>query len=193
MIISINGLPGAGKSMVVKKIAQKLKWRCYNMGELRRRTAKKKGLTLSEYNKLGETDSLTDKEIDEIVIELGKTNKNIIIDSRTAWHFIPKSLKIFLTVDEKIGAKRIFKELENKDNRNEDDKLITLGQTLKSINFRSKSDTKRYKKYYNIDVFNKKHYDFIVDTTKLNKKQVFDKIYKYIQLRLKTKDNIDRN
>jgi len=187
MIISINGLPGAGKSMVIKKVAKKLKWPQYNMGNLRRQTAKKRGLTLSEYNKSGETDSSTDKEVDKIVIKLGKTKNNIIIDSRTAWHFIPESLKIFLTVNKKIGAERIFKELKNKNNRNEDNKLITFNQALKSINSRSKSDIKRYKKYYNIDVFNKKHYDFIVDTTKLNKKQVFDKIYKYIQLQLKNK------
>jgi len=181
MIISISGAPGSGKSTIAKKLAEKLGWPRYYMGELRRRAAKKMGLTLAEYNKLGETDPKTDLEVDEYQKKLGQTKNNFIIEGRTSWHFIPHSIKIYVDVDKKVGAKRIFKELKNKNTRNEDKDLKNSTDVLKSNKKRLASDKKRYKKYFNINSDDKKNYDLIVDTTNLNKKQAFDKTYKYIK------------
>ncbi len=188
MIIAISGAPGSGKSTVAKKIAKKLNWPKFYLGEIRRLKAKSNGLTLAEYNKLGETDPATDLELDGYVKCLPEKYKNFIIESRTAWHFFPKAIKIYIDVDEKIGAKRVFLELQRHNKRNEDLKLTTVQAVLKSHRRRQSSDKKRYEKYYNFDLYNKKGYDFILDTTNLNKKQVFDEVYKYIQRRLKLVD-----
>ncbi|MDD5291516.1 MAG: AAA family ATPase [Patescibacteria group bacterium] len=188
MIISISGTSGSGKSTVAKKLAKKLNWPRYYMGGMRRELAKKRGLTLAEYNKLGEKDPVTDLEVDKYQKKLGQTKDNFIIEGRTSWHFIPHSLKIYLEVDEKVSARRIFKELKGKHSRNEDKNLETIADVLKSQRIRKESDKKRYKKYYQIDVYDKKNYDFILDTTGLNKKQVFDKIYDFVKSQL----NIDK-
>ncbi|MDD5031546.1 MAG: cytidylate kinase family protein [Patescibacteria group bacterium] len=187
MIISISGASGSGKSTVAKKLAKKLNWPRYYMGGIRRELAKKRGLTLAEYNKFGEKDPVTDLEVDKYQKKLGQTKDNFIIEGRTSWHFIPHSLKIYLDVDEKVSAKRIFKELKGKHSRNEDKNLETVADVLKSQRIRKESDKKRYKKYYKIDVYNKKNYDFILDTTGSNKKQVFNKIYDFVKSQL----NID--
>lgn len=187
MIISIGGAAGSGKSTAAKKLAKKLNWPRYYMGKLRREVAKKQGLTLAEYNKLGEKDPTTDSKVDRYQKKLGKTKDNFIIEGRTSWHFIPHSLKTYLAVDEKVGAKRVFKELKRKNSRNEDKNLKTVADVLKSQRERKKSDKKRYKKYYQIDVYNKKNYDFVLDTTNLSKKQVFVKLYNFVKSRL----NID--
>ncbi|MFA4833749.1 MAG: cytidylate kinase family protein [Patescibacteria group bacterium] len=187
MIISISGTSGSGKSTVAKKLAKKLKWSRYYMGGMRRELAKKRGLTLAEYNKLGEKDPVTDLEVDKYQKKLGETKDNFVIEGRTSWYFIPHSLKIYLDVGEKVAAERIFKELKGKHSRNEDKNLETVAQVLKSQRARKKSDKKRYMKYYKIDVYDKKNYDFILDTTKLNKNQVFAKVYGFI----KSKPNLD--
>jgi len=184
MIISIGGAAGSGKSTVALKLAKKLNWPCYYIGKMRREIAKGKGLTLAEYNKLGEKDPRTDLDIDNYQKKLGQTKDNFIVESRTSWHFIPRSLKIYLDVEEKIGAKRIFKELKGKHNRNEDKNLKTVADVLKSQQARKKSDKKRYAKYYRIDVYDKKNYDFVLDTTNLNKNQVFTRVYNFIKSRL---------
>jgi len=184
MIISIGGGAGSGKSTVAKKLAEKLNWPRYYIGKIRREIAKKQGLTLAEYNKVGEKDPATDLEVDKYQKKLGQTKDNFIVEGRTSWHFIPHSLKIYLDVDEKIAARRIFKELKGGHNRNEDKNLETVADVLKSQQARIKSDKKRYKKYYQIDVYDKKNYDFVLDTTGLNKKQVFDKIYDFIKSKL---------
>ena len=59
-----------------------------------------------------------------------------------------------------VGAERIFNELQKKDNRNEDTNLKNVQDVLKSHHNRKESDIKRYKKYFDIDVYNPKNYDF---------------------------------
>ncbi|NCN22449.1 AAA family ATPase, partial [Candidatus Falkowbacteria bacterium] len=65
MIITFSGAAGSGKSTIAQKLADNLKWPRYYMGGLRREAAKKRGLTLAEYNELGEKDPKTDMEVDE--------------------------------------------------------------------------------------------------------------------------------
>ena len=184
MIITINGAFGSGKSTIAKMLAKKLGWPCYYMGEIRRQKAKKRGMTLSEYNKLGETDFSTDNEVDLYQKKISETKDNFIIDSKTSWYFMPHAIKIYFEVDEREGAQRVFNELKTSNKRNEDKNLKTLNDILISHRQRKQSDIKRYKKYYNIDVYNKNHYDYVIDTTNLNKKQVFVKVYEYIESRL---------
>jgi len=185
MIITINGAPGSGKSTVAKKLAKKLNWPEFYGGGIRRLKAKSMGLTLAEYNKLGETDTSTDFGVDNYLKQIAKKHHNCIIESRTAWHLIPNSIKIYIDVDEKVGAKRVFAELKKHNRRNEDKELRSIQEVLKSHQQRKLSDYKRYKKYYHFNLYNKKNYDYILDTTDLTKKQVFDEVYKYIQKRLR--------
>lgn len=184
MIISISGTAGSGKSTTSKMLAEKLGWPRYYIGGLRRQKAKEKGLTLAQYNKLGETDPSTDTEVDLYQKKLGETKDNFIIEGRTSWRFIPHSLKIYLDVERKEGAKRIYNELAEKDKRNEDKNLYTLENVIKSIEKREASDKKRYKKYFQIDAYDKNNYDFVLDTTDLSPKQVFDKVYSFIKSNL---------
>jgi len=180
----MSGAAGSGKSTAAQKLAKKLNWPRYYIGKIRREMAKKQGLTLAEYNRLGEKDPITDSKVDKYQKKLGKTKDNFIIEGRTSWYFIPHSLKIYLSVDKQEGAKRIFKELKKENSRNEDKNLKTVANVLKSQHEREKSDKKRYRKYYQIDVYDKKNYDFVLDTTNLNKKQVFTELYDFVKSQL---------
>jgi len=188
MVITINGTPGSGKSTVAKKLAKRLNWPRFYGGGIRRTQAKAMGLTLAEFNKLGEKESFTDDEVDNYIKKIPKKHPRCIIESRTAWYLIPKSIKIYIDVDEKTGAARVFNELKKHDKRNEDKKLHSIQEVLKSHKQRKLSDYKRYKKYYHFNLYDKKNYDFILDTTNLNKKQVFSEVYNYIKKRLKLVD-----
>jgi len=165
-------------------LAEKLNWPRYYIGGLRRQKAAELGITLDEYNKLGETDPSTDKEVDEYQKKLGETKDNFIIEGRTSWYFIPQSFKIYLDVIKAVGAKRVLAQLRGGHNRNEGHNLHTINDVVKSHTERKKSDILRYKKYFNIDAYNKKNYDLIVDTSKKTISEVFDEIYAIIAKKL---------
>lgn len=182
MIISIGGIQGSGKSSLAQDLAKKLGWPRYYIGGLRREAAKRLGMTLGEYNKLGEDDPKTDLEVDEYQKKLGENEDNFIIEGRTSWYFIPHSLKIYLDTNPEVAAKRIFKDLQDKNNqRNEGGIPKNWEEVLEKNQERYESDKKRYKKYFNINVYDPKNYDFYLDTTNLTEEQVFEIIYKYIK------------
>jgi len=180
MIISLSGAGGSGKSTIASRLAEKLNWPRYYIGGLRREMAAQRGLTLAEYNKLGEIDPATDLEVDEYQKKLGENDDNFVIEGRTSWYFIPKSLKIYLDVDEDEGAKRIFSQLQGKNKRNEDDGLDSVEAVKKSVSQRLASDALRYNKYYGIKTYDPKNYDFYLNTTGLSVDEVFSRVYEFV-------------
>ncbi|MFH1182875.1 MAG: cytidylate kinase family protein [Candidatus Moraniibacteriota bacterium] len=175
MIISISGLPGSGKSTVAKMLAEKLGFERVSMGGIFRRLADQKGITILELIKQAETDGSIDEDADRMVSDLGRNKDNFIIESRTAFHFIPDSLKIFVKVDLKEGAKRIFKDLM-KEERNEEDKANSANNLSKMLEERIETDKGRYQKYYSIDITDLGNYDLVVDSTSLTPEEVVDRI-----------------
>jgi cytidylate kinase len=51
------------------------------------------------------------------------------------------------------------------------------------------SDRTRYRKYYNVDVYDPKNYDFYLDTTKLAPNQVFQAVYAFVAANLDKRKN----
>jgi len=176
IIITISGDPGSGKTTIAKNLAQKIKAKRIYVGQIRRKLAKSKGMSLTELNKYAqdhpETDVTIDKNAAKEARQLAKQSP-VIVEGRTQFHFIPESLKIYIKVSLAEGAKRIWHDLQSKEakaKRNEGE-LNSLADVVKSIKARKNSDKKRYKKYYNIDHTDKSHYDYILDTTKLNRQE----------------------
>jgi cytidylate kinase len=170
MIITIHGQAGSGKSSISKLLAKRLKYKHYSIGDLRRQFAKKHGLTLAQLNKLGETEDWTDKEPDKMQQKLGKEQDNFVIDSRLGFHSIPHSFKVYLHADLEVRAKRVFKDERKAES------FRSLKDAEQELVSREKSDRLRYRKYYNLDISDMKNYDLVIDTTKLTKKQIVDRI-----------------
>ncbi len=182
MIISFNGQEGSGKSTISLMVADKFGFSHYYMGQIFRDMAKEKGMTLPEFRKICDADPSFDRKVDDYLIKLSKEQESFVIESRTAWHFIPQSLKIYLKVDSKVAAERIFKGLSEKNNRgNEDKNLNTVENIQKSILQRRKEDSERYFSLYNIHQDDEKNYDFVLDTTKLNIEEVFGAVMEFIK------------
>ncbi|RJQ19435.1 hypothetical protein C4580_05150 [Candidatus Woesearchaeota archaeon] len=171
MIITITGKPGSGKSTVGKEVAKALGYRFFSAGDLRGEIAMRRGLTIDELNEIGKKEAWTDKECDDLLKKMGKEEDNIVFDSRLAWHFIPKSFKVFLDVDLNVAAKRIFK-----DQRVDEAKAGSEKEMHDRIMARMNNDSERYGKWYKLDIFNLKQYDLVIDTSKMTPREIVKSI-----------------
>ena len=161
-IISLTGMPGAGKSATAKRVAATLGYRHFSTGDLFRSIGAERGLSVSETNIAAETRSEIDKMVDAHSVAIGETEDNVVIDSRLAFHFIPQSFKIFLKLDPKVAASRILKQLQEEGRINQT--ASSLEEVEADTDLRFKSERKRYTKLYNVDYTDISQFDLVVDT-----------------------------
>ena len=164
MIITISGMIGAGKDTIAGELAKRLDYQRYSSGGFMRQMAKDRKMSLAELSKEAETNPEIDKEIDKKQIEFGKIKDNYVVDGRLSWLFMPNSIKIYLDVSLEEAAKRIF--LDQKENRKVEDNS-SLEKLVKKIKERKKSEIKRYKKYYGVDIHDKRNYNIYLNTTNM--------------------------
>lgn len=175
MKITITGPIGSGKSSVAKEVSKRLNLKFYYMGEIRRKMALERGMTIHEFNELGEKESFTDKEVDDYQKELGEKEDNFVVDGKLGFYFIPDSIKIFLDVNPDIAARRLLKS-----KRKDESMYKNLEEARKMMIKKLESDNKRYMKYYNIKYGDKSKFDFILDTSNLTFEQVINEVITFI-------------
>ncbi len=68
-----------------------------------------RGISLMDISRDAERDGgVIDRILDERSQALGQTEDQFILDGRLAFHYVPHSFKIFLTVPPEEAAKRIY-------------------------------------------------------------------------------------
>lgn len=159
LIITISGDLGGGKSVLANALVDYWGAEAYSTGKIQREMAAHRGITTLDLNKLAETDKTIDDEIDGNFKKLSKTEKNLVIDSRMAWHFIPDSFKIKLEVNPVLAAERII--AANRSNEDYGD----FDKTLKGLKDRKLSERERFQKYYGVDIEDQDNYDLVIETT----------------------------
>lgn len=177
MIITLAGLPGAGKSTVKNILAQRLGWKSYSMGDMRGAYAHEHGMTIDELNALGMEDPTTDARVDEFQTELGKREDNFILDGWLSWHFIPQSMKVFLDIAPEEGARRLFAEQQlHPEHRKDERTYRDVADVQKTLAARVAQTRERYKKWYNVDFLDPIHYDLRINTASLTPDEIADRI-----------------
>jgi cytidylate kinase len=170
-IITLSGDIGSGKSSVASELRKLAGYDIIGTGKIQRAIAERRGLTTLELNRISETDRSVDDEIDNYVIETGKTQDNLIIDSRLAWHFIPAAFKVYLSVDPLIGAERVYGAGRS------DEHNPSLEATLQNNLKRQSYEDQRFYKLYNVHFRLYQNYDLIVDTSYTAPETIAQKIY----------------
>lgn len=189
MIITISGTPGSGKSTAAKILVKKLDAERIYVGGIRRELAREKGMTLQELNEYAKTHPETDVDVDQkaasLAREMDKTAKYVVVEGRTQFHFLPESLKVFMKVSLEEGARRIWKELQDKsaqEARNEGE-ISSFEEMKKNVQEREEEDAARYQKYYSFDHRDESHYDFVLDTSDITAEEAAEKVLDFISFR----------
>lgn len=184
MIITISGLPGSGKGTVGKRVAKALGYTYLSVGGMLGEIASELGITINDLLKKGEKDPSADHKVDDHQRRIGEERDNIVVDGRLSWYFIPHSFKVYIKVDLEEGARRIWKDRDNRP----DEKYSSLKETEEKLQERIEMEKTRYiKMYKGINPHDERHYDYVLDTTSLTIEgatgTLLDRIRKEIAIR----------
>lgn len=177
MYITITGELGSGKSTVAKILSQEYGFMIYSTGTIQREIAREKGITTLELNQLMSKDinNIYDKIIDEKTIELSRNNigKDIVFDSRMAWHFVEKSFKVYVIVDIYVAAKRVMMA-----DRGKEEQYVSLEEAARSLKKRKQLEDSRFSDMYSANTTNFANYDLVIDSTALTPNELAQFIIK---------------
>lgn len=162
MIMTITGDVGSGKSLLANALVQRFDADRYSTGTVQRRLAEKMGITTLELNQRAETDPSIDEKIDSIFKSLERAPKNLVVDSRMAWNFLPNSLKIKLEVHPLVSAQRVWG-----DKARIGEGYTSLEEARDRLQARKASERERFQRYYNVDIEAHDNYDLVINTTHL--------------------------
>ncbi|MBQ2835384.1 MAG: cytidylate kinase family protein [Clostridia bacterium] len=193
-IITVSGEPVSGKSTVVKRLKEKYEAMGYTvhviltghffrdiiMEEYFKMYPDRKDANLADVqadetfaHKRNEIDKLVDEEMRKKGIEINskeRPNDVYIIDSRLAWHNIPHSYAVRLTIDESMAGKRAFAD----ETRGPEDSYKTVEEAIRKTRERKLGEIERYKERYGVDLSDPENYDLIVDTAYSNTNELAD-------------------
>ena len=162
VVITISGPHGSGKSTIAKEIAKALNLKYVSSGQTFRKLAAEHNCNLEEFSQMCEQNKSIDKKIDQITIDEAKKGDVVLEGQLVSWmakDFADFSIYITASLDTRVEriAKRDGIDFDKA-------KKITMART--------KSQVKRFKKMYDIDIENKEIYDLILKTDRLTKEEV---------------------
>jgi CMP/dCMP kinase len=94
--------------------------------------------------------------------EMYRTDENLVIDSRMAWHWMPLSFKVFLVLDPNTAAERIFHHLQDEGRLSE--AATSVQEVRNSIDRRFASEQKRYAALYRVNATDPLNFDIVINT-----------------------------
>ncbi len=157
VVVAISGLHGAGKTTAAQTLAKKFKLRYVSAGAVFRQLAKERGMTLDEFSRHAERHPNIDRMIDRRTADAAREDK-VLIDARLAgWMAKKADVKILLTASVEVRVRRIARR-EGRRYRD------VLRETIR----RERSEAKRFKEFYNIDVNDHSPFDIVLNTGRLS-------------------------
>ncbi len=167
MRITVSGLPGSGTTTTSRLLAEYYELELISSGEIFRKIAKEKKMSLAEFGAIAEKDPSIDLAIDNNQRAIIHSQEKLILESRLAGHMAkdaPNVLKIWIKAPLPVRVKRILRR----------EKSISFEEELERTVEREKSEALRYMSYYNIDIGDLSIYDIVIDSEKWNQYQILD-------------------
>ena len=156
MLITISGVPGSGKTTVARLLAERLGVPHVYAGDLYRQEAKRRGLSLAEFNELCERDHSIDRNLDADMTARARQG-DVVLEGRLAGFLATENeldaLKVWLDASDETRARRVA-ERESSDWR----------EVLEVNRVRHQSDANRYKAIYGYDLADHGVYDMVLAT-----------------------------
>lgn len=185
-IITISGKPGSGKSSTADRVAELLGYTRHSSGDMVRTILQREGKTLQEYNAQAIDDHSLDAKVDEYLRNL-RNKKDIVVDSRLGFYWIPESFKVYLDLDIQVATVRIYKDAVSNNMRMKSGEIVnSLDLVSKQVRERMEGERRRFRELYNVDPYNQAHFDLVIDTSRHSPQTVALTVFDVYRRWLKT-------
>lgn len=168
MLVTISGLPGSGKTTVARLVSQRLGLRHVYAGDIFRRQAAARGMSLEEYNHLAEHDQSIDRELDR-QMEVEAKHGDAVLEGRLAAFVVERAgveaLRVFLDAAEPVRAERLAKREGGR-----------AEEMFARARERESSDARRYQEIYGVDYHDPARYDLVIATDDRTPEEVAEEI-----------------
>ena len=159
MRITLNGDLGSGKSTIGKQLAEQFGIPYISTGSIFREIGEIHNMDALTTNLEAENNQELDNIVDSKIKEINATHDSFLLDSRMAWHFSTSSQNIFLSVTTNTAARRVLS-----DTSRTGEKYDSLEDAIVSLEKRRKSELKRYRNLYDVNISDIENYDLSIIT-----------------------------
>lgn len=177
--VVVNGDLGSGKTTVTVKLAERLGLRRISVGDLYREMARRKGMTALQLNLHAELDDEVDGYVDRLQGEIAESDEQLVVDSRLAWFFFTRALKVHLITDPTVAAQRVLARPSS-----EVESYASLAEAEQNLRERSESERARFLVRYGADKCRLRNYHLVCDTTRATPDEIVEQIVAAFQGRL---------
>lgn len=155
MLLTVSGPPGGGKTTTAARLAERYELEWVSGGDIFRSVAADRGLSVVALNELAETDESIDLELDRRLHRTAHDRDDIVLESRLAGWLAGDVADFRFWIDAPPGvrATRIAA-------REGGDPETVAADTAR----RERSEAKRYREYYGIDIEDRSIYDLSINT-----------------------------
>jgi cytidylate kinase len=167
--ILLSGLSGTGSTTAAKHIAADLGLRYIYGGQIFRKLAEQREISLEELAELMERDQETEQEIDRQLIAEGMDD-NVLVEGRTIGWIFPRDVeatRIWLICDLPERLRRVQGREHHP-------------RSAENLLRREASDNRRYRALYGIEPEDFSPFDLVLDTTRLSVDEVVAKIEAFV-------------
>ena len=166
--ITIGGPPGSGTSTICKMIEERTGFKYIYAGKIFREKAVELGLTLAEFSELCEREPGYDMELDRLMLEHALKD-DIILEGRMIGPLCKrdriKAFKVYIDAEVGIRAARV----QERDGGE-------MGDVIRSMLDRERSEIGRYLEYYHLDPREALHYDLVIDSGNMTPEMEVERI-----------------
>jgi CMP/dCMP kinase len=169
--IVFNGDLGSGKTTVSVEMARRLGLRRVSVGDLYRQMAAQRGMTALQLNLHAALDDEVDGYVDRLQSEIARSGEQLVVDSRLAWFYFTRALKVHLIVDAAVAARRVLARPSS-----DVEAYSSVAEAEQRLRERSESERERFLRRYGVDKSRLRNYDLVCDTTRATPDELVDHV-----------------
>ncbi len=170
MKITISGPPGSGTTTVARILAEKLGFKLISAGEIFRKLAAEKGMTLEEFSKYAESNPDIDFYIDRLQKDMAEKEDNVVVEGRLSGWMVKNAFKVWIYASPEVRYRRIAQR-EGKD----------LARVKNETKRREELEKRRYKKFYSIDIDDISIYHLAINSEHFKPEEIVEIILKALE------------